>query len=201
MLAVGLCGYRLGIQGGSGEDGVFAGALISRAAPRRVPTSERMQPAFATANRQSTALAIVTPPEASMQPMRSWELREPAPESTVPLQQPGIQVRALPPATPGVETVPNPLEVAAKPRGESREMTATPSAPQGASPLVSGSLMPPANGQAVERVEATASAHLADALQASIEEVSRRQVTEEIALLAQALKQAATRPAESGEDP
>jgi hypothetical protein len=72
-------------------------------------------------------------------------------------------------------------------------------------PSGAGTTVAAEGGTSSERVEAQASAHLAGVLQASIEDVARRQVTDEVALLAQALKNAGSRstgsprPAETGE--
>lgn len=187
-----LLGYRIGIRSDFAREGVLARSLVSVDAGPGVRREEAAEPASAGSRRRGLPIAAITPPEASMAPWHSWGPRDREESSS---REETIRRRAevpvLPPAASAVDA-----GLAHHGSGEGTENSpGALSSPSSGTPRV-------ASKRGVSRrpdapVEATPSAHVADALQASIEETARRQVVDEVALLALALTGADT-PRKSG---
>lgn len=196
ILAVGVLGYRLGVQSGAPGPGVLAGALVSRSTPGPDRSRDGGEDAEIAVPRSSRHWAAIVPPEATMKPWVG--------------AGPGGNTQGDPALSPAADATPSEAlarvpatsvtdafrqhesdgGLASKPKRARGDVN-----PRHSAPRVAESGTDAAGATAgFERVEAMASAHLAGALQASIEEVTRRQVSDEVALLAQALKLAEARP-------
>jgi hypothetical protein len=192
-----LVGYRLGTQDAPGSGGVLAQSLAPRtareAASRATAKAGESAPrrGRAPADRSANRMTEIAPPEEQMNGWTPWGPRD----------RNGARTRR----TPEPESAGSPSSLvasaAAQPESPIADSAAGTTGAESPVPWNGGSRVATSSGQfpasgpagagsriAEERVEATASADLADALQASIEEVARRQVADEIALLAQALK-------------
>jgi HAMP domain-containing protein len=195
LLAVGFAGYRIGIEEAPDTPGVIASALVPRPAAASARNGDAPEPRFRLSIRQAPLATAVAPPEATMRPWTRWgpsdrtvNIEEPNPERDDTL---ALMPRAFANGKGERRRVP-----AAQGSGESRIETSAGPAPPALPPPSDAAVLLASGDREIQtdRVEALASAHLAGALQASIEAEARRQVADEVALLAQALKRSGTAP-------
>jgi hypothetical protein len=201
VLCVALAGYRLGLESAPNSQGVLERSLSLR--PPQVADGDGEGPVMAreVARSSTGRIAAIDPPERTLAEWHSWGPLPPNRTRRAPASE-GESGLASTKMTPSGNASTNDLVgTAADEQQEARDegtQVAASTAPLTGSQETAAGGSAAVSGSARERVEATAPAHLADALQASIEEVARRQVTDEIAVLAAALKRGTAPAADAG---
>lgn len=189
VIGAGLVGYRIGLQSDPNSEGVLSRSLVSVVRPPEGARGTAAGSARTASGRRAPRFAAIPPPEASMAPWHVWGPRDrDDPSARDETNRPDSTVPPLPSAAPA-----DPTAIAALAPGvggeEWDELLSVPASASGPPSLgAAGMASKPGVARAPGApIEPIASTDLADALQQSIEEEARRQVAEEVALLALAL--------------
>jgi hypothetical protein len=181
---VGGVGYRLGVTSDAGAGPVLTDALVSRpvaAVKRPAAPQAKRKPSVAVAHR----LPPIVAPESVMGP-----LAPPAPTAPRERVRPRVAGPEKPATVAQTGPAPERAPVGSAPSG--RYLSKRSIARERRPPV-----LPPADELDSWTTEVFAnSRHVANALQSSIEETARQQVTDEVALLAQALTRTEPTPAD-----